>query len=248
MVTSFLPKGYAVPSSGNGGAGRYLKFEKDKTVRFRVVSEALTTGWEYWNQAGKPVRLRGEPAMLPMDIRLDETGKPEKVKHFWAMAVLDTSDNQIKILQVNQVTIQKELEKLFSDPDWGHPNGYDIKIVKTGEKLTTKYAVTAVPHKALTDAQKQTVKDNPVNLDALFTGGDPFTAPPANDSRYQEIGYASEAHYRELREKYEKNAKLAIAAGLTFEPAADLSDLPLPDMQAAITRVLEAMASDDNPF
>ena len=170
-MNSFLPDNYERPAASGGN---YAKLE-DGPNKFRILSNAVV-GWLYWNNDGKPVRLTERPDVLPDDIRY-ENGKPDKVKHFWAFVVWNYKDNRIQILEITQVSIQGPLEDLVITADWGDPKEYDITITKKGQKLDTEYTVQPSPHKPVSADAHKAYREARVNLEALFTGGDPFTTP-----------------------------------------------------------------------
>ena len=160
---SFLPTNYKVPKAPS----RYLKFE-DGQNKFRIISD-VTMGYEYWNADNKPVRMKEYPEQMPVDIRDDS-----KIKHFWAFIVIDRKDNMIKICEITQATIMRNIQDLVVNPDWSDPKEYDITISKTGESLETKYTVQPSPHKEITGTEMELINKTPVNLEALFEGTDPF--------------------------------------------------------------------------
>lgn len=169
-MNSFLPENYERPASAGGN---YAKLE-DGANRFRFLSPAIV-GWLYWTTENKPARLRERPEELPQDIRY-ENGKPDKVKHFWAFAVWNYKEGKVQILELTQASIQGPIEDLVVNAEWGDPTGYDITITKKGQKLDTEYTVQPSPHKAVPDDAAAAYKATPVNLDALFSGGDPFAS------------------------------------------------------------------------
>lgn len=177
MSNPFLPKGYEPPAQSGG---RYLKITKNSEARVRIVSPSPILGWEYWTDDNKPRRLRERPATMPSDVRTGDDGNPEKLRHFWAMAVLDYADSTVKVWEVTQATIQRTIADLAGDEDWGHPSGYDLKVKRDDSTGRTTYAVAPVPHKPLSADAKRIVAETSVNLDALFSGDDPFTAKQPN--------------------------------------------------------------------
>jgi len=183
-MNSFLPKGYEPPAQSGG---RYLKITKNSEARVRIVSPTPILGWEYWTDDNKPRRLRERPTTMPSDVRMGEDGNPEKLRHFWAMAVFDYADSVVKVWEVTQATIQRTVADLAGDEDWGHPSGYDLKIKRDDSTGRTTYSVAPVPHKPLSAEAKRIVAETSVNLDALFNGDDPFAAkPPAAPSAQPE--------------------------------------------------------------
>lgn len=164
---SFLPKDYKAPESNSN----YLKLEEGAT-KFRIVSECIT-GYEYWTEANKPVRLKEAPQEKPKDIRMNEDDS-YTVKHFWAFKVLDRKDSGVKILELTQATIQRAIQALVEDEEWGDPTAYDITINRTGQKLDTKYSIVPSPHKALTKEEQSIIARTEIDLNALFQGANPF--------------------------------------------------------------------------
>lgn len=170
----FLPTDYSAPAGGSS----YMKLQKGENV-IRVLSNAIT-GFEFWNDDNKPVRS-ATPFTNTPNIKLDADGEPTKVKHFWAFVVWNYESKNIEILQINQTSIQTAITNLVKDEDWGNPKAYDIKITRKGDGLTTEYAVNPKPAKEVDAEILEKYNANPINLEALFVGGNPFertnTAP-----------------------------------------------------------------------
>lgn len=176
----FNPKSdYTVPK----GDSKYLKLEKGQTEFLPLASPIL--GFEYWNTDNKPVRLEEQPtnpATLP-GIRAteDDNGNAQyRVNHFWAFPVIDCNDGKVKILEITQKTIQNDIRAYTKNAKWGSPIlKYTFTVNREGDKFETKYTVmanpaTEVPKEWL--AEWKRVQDNGFNLNALFTGADPFSA------------------------------------------------------------------------
>lgn len=166
---------YDVPK----GDSKYLKFEKGST-KFLAVGSAIV-GWEYWNNAGKPVRLSEKPEVayseLP-DIRAERDGN-YKVNHFWVFPVVDCSDGKVKILEITQKSVQKQIRAYIENEDWGSPvQSYTITVNRTGDgMLDTEYNVMANPTKVIDPqwiAEWDRVKKAGFDLNELYKGGDPF--------------------------------------------------------------------------
>lgn len=85
------------------------------------------------------------------------------------MVVVDYSDNQIKILEVTQKSLQKSLSSLVGMRGWGNPvNKYDILVKKEGYKKTTEYFLSPIPPSPLDPAIEEKWKNTEINLEALF--------------------------------------------------------------------------------
>lgn len=158
----FLPEGYEAPKSGNN----YMKFEKGEN-RIRILSKPIL-GWIDW-QDNKPLRFRmNEKPAKPVDPK-------RPIRHFWAMIVWNYKQDAIQVMEITQATIQQSITSLASDPEWGKPFGYDIKITKTGEGMETSYSVNPSPHKSLTpEIQTAIQMKGEIVLERLYEGGDPF--------------------------------------------------------------------------
>lgn len=164
-MDGFLPDDYDVPSDN-----KYLKFQSGDN-KFRIMSKPVI-GWEDWKDK-KPFRfhMNAKPAK-PFDL-----AKP--IKHFWAMVVWSYDQEKILILEITQQGIQKKIKALSSDVDWGDPMTYDIKVTKSGAGMETEYEVHPVPHKPVPEDVKTCLADLTIDLNQLFTGGDPFNPTPA---------------------------------------------------------------------
>jgi hypothetical protein len=98
----------------------------------------------------------------------------QKAKHFWACCVWNVDASAVQIWQINQRTIQEAIMGLINDKDWGDPREYDIKILRTGDGLETKYGVSPKPKKDLPEAAKFEYDLMNIKLEKLLTGEDPF--------------------------------------------------------------------------
>lgn len=159
---NFLPETYEAPK----GSSNYMKLSKGEN-RFRILSKPII-GWEDWKDK-KPIRFAmNEKPSSPIDPK-----KP--IKHFWAMVVWNAIEEKVQILEITQSTIQGAIQNLSKDSDWGSPFEYDIKITRSGDGMETEYTINPVPHKPVTEEIKKAYFDKqPIDLTALFSGGDPF--------------------------------------------------------------------------
>ncbi len=135
--------------------------------KFRIVMQPIA-GWIDWIEK-KPKRYR--PDEKPANAY--DPDKP--IKPFWSLYVWDYVRQGLFILEITQMSIIKSLVALGTDEDWGDFTKYDLKINKTGQDLKTRYVLTALPHKELSQTVKDAMEESPVCLDALYDGGDPWT-------------------------------------------------------------------------
>lgn len=163
MRYEFLPANYEAPKS----SGNYFKLEEGEN-RIRILSRPIL-GWEDWIDK-KPVRYR-------MDNKPAMSHDPKKaVRHFWSMIAWNYAMNAIQILHITQSSIQKAIEVLSKDEDWGAPYGYDIKIYKSGNGVDTEYSVNPTAPKPISQDILDAFNKKPCNLEALYTNADPFAA------------------------------------------------------------------------
>lgn len=184
----FLPEGYESLRTEKN----YLQLSKlkDGDTKLRIVMKPIA-GWIDWVDK-KPIRYR--PNEKPR-----KSHNPEQpLKAFWACYVWDYSKEDLFVLEITQKTIQKTLVDLGSDPDWGDLTSFDVKIKKEGSGMETKYALTAIPHKPISEQIKQALKDNPVRLEALFEGGDPWLDLDDTPVWETKPGVITDAQYQAL--------------------------------------------------
>lgn len=141
-----------------------MKFTQGKN-KFRILSP-LTVGYEYWNTDNKPVRSREMPTDTS-DGKVEEDGKV-RVNYFWAVVVYNYQTEAIETLQLTQKGIQKYVTGLLNDAEWGDPRNYDLVVTREGEGLSTKYTVSASPHKELDPAIKEAYESADIDLNQLF--------------------------------------------------------------------------------
>ena len=111
----------------------------------------------------------------------------ENPKQFFALLVWNYDEECLQVLELTQAKLRTEIVTLAKDEDWGDPRKYDLKIVRNGEGLETSYAMTPSPHKKRSDEINAAVKAMKINLEALFTGDDPFAEPtPSEDNAKEE--------------------------------------------------------------
>src|SRR5258706_654653 len=165
---NFLPSDYQAPKSNSG----YMRFQ-DGENRFRIISLAIF-GWEDWKD-DKPIRFR-------YNAKPEKSVNPLKpFRHFWAFIVWNYADAKIQILEIVQASIRKRLEELSKDVKWGQPYGYDIRVLKQGEAVETKYMVLPCTPQEIDPHIRSEFYKLPLDLEELFRAGDPFQA--VGDSR-----------------------------------------------------------------
>lgn len=150
-TSSFVPEGYEVKTAG----GDFFKLQPGDN-KFRILTDAVV-GKEGWRE-NKPFRRGGADAHIDSDeVDMDAKTKKPKINDFMAFYVYNHNDSKIQIASFTQAGIKKAIVEYASDEDWGHPQSYDLTVSKSGEGLTTKYAIKPSPAKALSPSIQKEV-------------------------------------------------------------------------------------------
>ncbi len=174
MTDTFLPEKYEV----SGGSANYMRFEAGSN-KFRILSKPLI-GWEWWVTKDGAVRGRNErPEKGDKPVRVGRDGKipadaTEVVKEFWAMPVWNYKTGKIQVLELTQKGILRTITTFARDAEWGSPLGYDLQVIKTGEKLDTSYEVIPSPHRAMPKEVTDQFDKMEIKIEALLEGKNPF--------------------------------------------------------------------------
>ena len=62
--------------------------------------------------------------------------------------------NSIKVLDVTQSTVQKQLTELDRNSEWGNLTEYDVIVTRSGDGMDTTYTVTPCPKAPLSEEIK----------------------------------------------------------------------------------------------
>ena len=162
---SFLTNSYERAEAGS----QYLKFAPNDKATIRIISNPVE-GIEVWKDK-KPLRWKFAGEMPKEAYSADDKPKP-----FAAFGVWHYEAKEYKIYQCSTRSILQELANLNEVE--GDPLSYDITITRKGASLDTKYYVKSSKPTELTEEVLQASQEFAanVNLDALFTGDNPFKA------------------------------------------------------------------------
>src|SRR3954470_3585066 len=133
------------------------------------------SAWRGWTKADPGQKSEEVPA----EIR-NTLDNRRKAKHFWAFTVYNHRVKAVQVLVVKQQTIMRAVEAFGRNPKWGNPKGYDLIVEKTrtgSQARDVEYSVIPEPPAPLDPGIVALAKDVPVNLEALYGGGDPFARP-----------------------------------------------------------------------
>ena len=161
-----------LPGNPSTAGSNFLRPNKiNGEARIRVLELPFAHGYQRFTKENKPV-MREPGEMFPEADWKDDAPKP-----FWACPVWNYTEKKVQVFAFTQVSIYKELKKYGEDSDWGAPDGYDLKIRRTGSGMETEYTVVPgnkAPISAEVVAAWTKVKEEWTGLSALWTSSDPF--------------------------------------------------------------------------
>lgn len=228
-----LPTGYdAEKASSSNSSSLFIKIQPGEN-KFRILGLRLI--FQTWSEDGKPIRYRAiadgkmqRPKHLPWHGRAEGKFGDEKWKHVWMALVWSYADGDLKILELTQSTVQKQLSALDNDEDWGALDSYDVKIVRSGEKMETEYSVIGVPPKPVNKAILEAKAEANLDLDAIVYGAypnDPEWSAKAWEKMLDNLDKASlEASRRGIELEIPSTGDLAVLQ-TAYEKAMDLMPL-----------------------
>ena len=159
-----------------------------KRFRFRVLTP-VSVGWEVWGTDDKPHRAKTKAELASVELRDDRfnPGKKEQPKETWAVGVVDVDAQMVKVWTFALATVKNAFRSVTAE--WGSPFDYDL-VCKQGKASDGKtvYSLTVHPSGKTPLAgagadEWAAMKAAGFDLEAVWTGGDPFpSAPAASDS------------------------------------------------------------------
>jgi hypothetical protein len=191
----FLSQSAAKSISGGGNTGGYLsasKLSDGESMRFSIVSQEPLEFFCVWGEDSeknkKPFRFVSEPS--PSDIRAElgeftqrmnyEGTELEKPKFAISFFVFDYQTETIKVLEIGQKGLMKELDKLSQEEEYSDLSAWDMKISRTGVKLNTEYRLMPIPRKKGSDdkiaAAIAAADEAGYDIQQLLVGNSPFGA------------------------------------------------------------------------
>ena len=157
------------------GNVNFLTLESGKAGNLmRIVSKpsVIDVHWEDSYEDG--VKKAHKINCLGSKCVLCEHGS--KPRHRYQLLVIDKSNlsredgygsegPQVKVLETG-ISVMKGIKTYATDPDYGDPTTYDIKIKKEGSGKETRYAVVPSPKTSeLTEEEKEAVENAPTLKD-----------------------------------------------------------------------------------
>lgn len=168
---TFLPPNSEEPQKPSD----YTKFAENSTTKLRIFDSAIT-GTRYWVKGegpnNKPVRVKEMLEVVPPEAVPDKYGR--YMFYFWAFKVYNYDLGMMQICDVHQSSIKDGIESYINQEEYGEPTSYDIKIVRDDSGDIVQYDVIALPPTDVSLEAANAYAAKPINLEALFAGGNPF--------------------------------------------------------------------------
>ena len=185
-------KASGIASGGGSGTGGYLTASKlgdGDSYRIAILSPEPLEYWTVWGENGdqkKPFRFADEPTT--QDI-LQELGdftqrmnyegtELEKPKFALSFFCFDYEDSKIKVFELGQKTLIKELDNISQQEDYEVIQDWDLVVSRKGLKMQTEYKILPAPRKkgmqqVIDDAWSE-AQNKGYDLGQLMVGGNPF--------------------------------------------------------------------------
>ena len=182
-----------VAQGGGTGTGGYMTASKlgdGESYRIAIVSESPLEYWTVWGETDegqkKPFRFTAEPSADDILAELGEYKQRmnyegtqlEAPKFGLSFFCFDYADSKIKVFEITQKTLIKELDKLSQDEDYSDIHAWDLKVGRKGLKMATEYSILPSPRKpdsqAKIDAAWSEAESTGYDLTQLLVGGSPF--------------------------------------------------------------------------
>jgi hypothetical protein len=186
-------KASKIAAGGGGGTGGYMTASKlgdGESYRVAILSDEPLEYFTVWGESDegqkKPFRFVSEPS--PSDIeeelgefkqRMNYEGTElEKPKFGLSFFVFDYADEKVKVFEITQKTLMKELDGISQSEDYEDFAAWDMVFSRKGLKMNTEYKILPGPRKKgmqeKIDAAWSAAQGKGYDLQQLLVGGSPF--------------------------------------------------------------------------
>ena len=182
-------------NNGGGQTGGYLtpsKLTDGGSMRFAIVSEEPLEYWTSWGESPegqkKPFRFAEQPTPTDLEAEMGEFRPREKMdgsgieqpKFGISVFVFDYQTESIKVLELSQKGLIKELDSISQEEDYSNIHEWDFTLSRKGLSLNTEYTLRPAPRKKGFDEKIATAwsaaKEEGYDITRLLMGGNPFSA------------------------------------------------------------------------
>lgn len=174
-MTDFYPKDYEFKETPSD----YMKFGEEGDHQFRILAPVII-GFEFWwDESGERKVKRVKTFKEAVnDLKAD------KIKEFHAFIVWDYKTSMVRLLNISQKTLQKEIHGFVTDSDWGDPTKYDLVVTRKGMGFNdTEYSIRPKPAKPLSEEAEKAFKSIKVDIDQYFEGGHPIVREGGDNTK-----------------------------------------------------------------
>ncbi len=186
-------KASKLASGGGGGTGGYMTASKlgdGESYRVAILSEEPLEYFTVWGESEegqkKPFRFTAEPSPSEIEKELGdykqrlnyEQTELERPKFGLSFFVFDYADEKVKIFEITQKTLMKELDGISQSEDYEDLHAWDMVFSREGLKMNTTYKILPGPRKKgmqeKIDAAWKEADGKGYDLQQLLVGGNPF--------------------------------------------------------------------------
>ena len=186
-------KASKIASGGGGGNGGYLTASKlgdGESYRVAILSEEPLEYFTVWGESDegqkKPFRFVSEPSPTEIGEELGEFKQRmnyegtelEKPKFGLSFFAFDYADEKVKVFEITQKTLMKELDGISQSEDYEDLHSWDMVFSREGLKMNTTYKILPGPRKKgmqeKIDAAWSEAEGKGYDLQQLLVGGSPF--------------------------------------------------------------------------
>ena len=186
-------KASKLASGGGGGNGGYMTASKlgdGDSYRVAILSEEPLEYFTVWGESDegqkKPFRFVSEPSPTEIKVELGEFKQRqnyegtdlEKPKFGLSFFVFDYADEKVKIFEITQKTLMKELDGISQSEDYADLLSWDMVFSRKGLKMNTEYKILPGPRKKgmqeKINAAWSAAQEKGYDLQQLLGGGNPF--------------------------------------------------------------------------
>ena len=186
-------KASKLASGGGGGTGGYMTASKlgdGESYRVAILSEEPLEYFTVWGESDegqkKPFRFTAEPSPSEIETELGEFKQRmnyertelERPKFGLSFFVFDYADEKVKVFEITQKTLMKELDGISQSEDYEDLHAWDMVFSREGLKMNTTYKILPGPRKKgmqeKIDAAWKEAEGKGFDLQQLLVGGNPF--------------------------------------------------------------------------
>ena len=190
FISTKASKIAAAGSSGPGGYMTASKLEDGESYRIAILSEEPLEYYTVWGETDdgqkKPFRFEDEPTADQITNELGDYKQRknykgdqlEKPKFAIAFFCFDYEDFKVKVFEISQKTLIRELDSISKQEDYANLQEWDMVISRTGISLDTEYKILPAPRKKGMEEKVQAswgaVQVLGYDINQLMVGGSPF--------------------------------------------------------------------------